>query len=108
MANRDPVIVARGLTKHYKDFVAVKGVDFTVHAQECFGMLGPNGAGKSTTIRMISCVSPITAGTLTVLGRPVTGGIRELKGLIGVVPQADNLDPDLTVRQNLLVYARYF
>ena len=108
MAEREPVIVAQGLTKRYKDLEAVRGIDFTVYQQECFGMLGPNGAGKSTTIRMIGCVSPLTAGTLTVLGRPVTGPIRELKGLIGVVPQLDNLDPDLPVMQNLLVYARYF
>src|ERR1700730_16531787 len=108
MTERDPVIVAQGLTKQYKDLVAVRGIDFVVHQQECFGMLGPNGAGKSTTIRMISCVSPVTAGRLTVLGRWVMGPIRELKAQIGVVPQLDNLDPDLTVRQNLLVYARYF
>ncbi|HUS15584.1 MAG TPA: ATP-binding cassette domain-containing protein [Chloroflexia bacterium] len=108
MTSVAPVIVARNLKKQYKDFEAVKGIDFTVTAGECFGMLGPNGAGKSTTIRMLHCVSPPTSGELTVLGLPVTGPIRQIKARIGVVPQADNLDPDLTVRQNLLVYARYF
>ena len=105
---RTPVIVAQGLWKKYKDFEAVKGIDFTVYQQECFGLLGPNGAGKSSTIRMLHCFAPITAGSLTVLGESVTGDIRKIKAQLGVVPQEDNLDPDLTVLQNLMVYARYF
>lgn len=105
---REPVIVARNLRKSYKDFEAVKGIDFTVYQKECFGILGPNGAGKSTTIRMLHCFSPITSGTLSVLGHSVTGNIRKIKAELGVVSQDDNLDPDLNVLQNLLVYARYF
>src|SRR5947208_12354782 len=96
----EEIIVARDLTKRYKDFEAVKGINFEVHLQECFGILGPNGAGKSTTIKMLHCVSPITAGRLTVLGYPVTGNERRIKALLGVVSQNDNLDPDLTVLQN--------
>ncbi len=104
----EPVIIAQGLYKKYKDFEAVKGIDFTVYRQECFGILGPNGAGKSTTIRMLHCVSPVTAGKLEVLGYPVTGYSRQIKAQLGVVSQDDNLDTSLTVIQNLLVYARYF
>ncbi|NWJ94170.1 MAG: ABC transporter ATP-binding protein [Chloroflexi bacterium] len=105
---QDEIIVARGLRKSYKDFEAVKGIDFTVHRQECFGILGPNGAGKSTTIKMLHCFSPLTAGRLVVLGHSVTGDIRRIKAQLGVVSQDDNLDSDLNVIQNLLVYARYF
>lgn len=107
-SSQERVIVARGLTKHYKDFEAVKGIDFEVYRQECFGILGPNGAGKSSTIRMLHCFSPITAGSLTVLGEPVTGNVRLIKSQLGVVSQDDNLDTALSVLQNLLVYARYF
>ena len=105
---REEIIVARGLRKTYKDFEAVKGTDFTVYRQECFGILGPNGAGKSTTIKMLHCFSPITAGSLTVLGLSVTTHPRQIKAQVGVVAQDDNLDSDLTVWQNLMVYARYF
>ncbi|HEV8574944.1 MAG TPA: ABC transporter ATP-binding protein [Dehalococcoidia bacterium] len=104
----DEIIVARDLTKRYGDFVAVDGISFDVRAGECFGFLGPNGAGKTTTIRMISCVSPITEGSLTVDGLHVQVEPRRIKARLGVVPQDDNLDPDLTVRQNLRAYARYF
>ncbi len=106
--SKEKVVVARGLRKSYKDFEAVKGIDFTVYRQECFGILGPNGAGKSSTIRMLHCFSPLTAGTLEVLGRPVSVHSRWIKSNLGVVSQDNNLDPDLTVLQNLLVYARYF
>ena len=106
--DREQVIVARGLRKNYKDFEAVKGIDFTVYRQECFGILGPNGAGKSSTIRMLHCFSPITAGKLEVLGYPVTGNGRKIKAQLGVVSQDDNLDTALNVVQNLLAYARYF
>jgi lipooligosaccharide transport system ATP-binding protein len=103
-----PIIVARDLTKRYGDFTAVDGISFSVEAGECFGILGPNGAGKTTTIRMISCVSPVTSGFLTVDGMAVQEHPRRVKAILGVVPQEDNLDPDLTVRQNLRAYARYF
>lgn len=107
-ANQPVVVEARDLRKNYKNFEAVKGISFQVFQQECFGLLGPNGAGKSTTIRMLNCVSPISGGTLEVLGHSVTGNIKLIKSQIGVVPQDDNLDTELTVLQNLQVYARYF
>src|SRR5438874_11562632 len=106
---RDDVIIsARGLTKRYGEIKAVSGIDFDVRRQECFGFLGPNGAGKTTTMKMIHCASPVTAGHLTVAGLDVMTHPREVKALLGVVSQGDNLDPDLSVRQNLVVYARYF
>lgn len=101
-------VEARGLVKSYGSFRAVDGVSFTVRDGECFGILGPNGAGKSTTIKMISCVSPPTAGELLVAGMDVRKKARQVKQILGIVPQDDNLDPDLSVRQNLLVYARYY
>jgi len=104
----DPVIVARGLTKHFGGRQAVRGIDLDVPRGGCFGFLGPNGAGKTTTLRMILGQSPLTAGTLTVLGLPVPAGIREIRARTGVVPQADNQDPDFTVVENLRMYARYF
>jgi lipooligosaccharide transport system ATP-binding protein len=105
---RKPIVAARRLTKRYGDFEAVKGIDFEVCRQECFGFLGPNGAGKTTTMKMIHCASPVTSGELTVAGLDVMSHPREVKALLGVVSQNDNLDPDLSVRQNLVVYARYF
>src|SRR3989304_33115 len=102
------IIRANGLVKRYGAFTAVDGISFTVRAGECFGFLGPNGAGKTTTIRMISCVSPVTEGSLTVDGLPVQAEPRRIKSLLGIVPQDDNLDPELTVLQNLRAYARYF
>jgi lipooligosaccharide transport system ATP-binding protein len=104
----DVLIHARGLTKRFGSFVAVDGIDIDVHRGEFFGFLGPNGAGKSSTMRMIGCVSPVTDGTLRVLGQdPATDGPR-IRARLGVVPQDDNLDPELTVRENLLIYGRYF
>lgn len=103
-----PIIEARNLFKKYGDLVAVKGVDFSVESRECFAFLGPNGAGKTTIIRMISCVSPLTSGKLRVDGLDVTRDQRRIKAMLGVVPQTDNIDPDLSVIDNLLVYARYF
>ena len=101
-------VTARGLTKRFGEFVAVDGVDFDVHAGEAFGFLGPNGAGKSSTMRMIGCVSPPSGGRLTVLGLdPRTEG-RAIRARLGVVPQLDSLDAELTVRENLVLYARYF
>jgi lipooligosaccharide transport system ATP-binding protein len=104
----EEIIVARDLVKRYGEFTAVDGISFSVHTGECFGFLGPNGAGKTTTIRMISCVSPVTDGSLVVEGMHVQAEPRRIKGRLGIVPQDDNLDPDLTVRQNLRAYARYF
>lgn len=102
------VIVAQNLTKEYNGFRAVRGINFRVREGECFGFLGPNGAGKTSTVRMIYCFSPVTAGQLTVLGLDVRTQAREIKRRLGVVPQENNLDPDLKVLQNLLVYATFF
>jgi lipooligosaccharide transport system ATP-binding protein len=96
------------LTKKFNDFVAVDGIDFEVQQGEAFGFLGPNGAGKSSTMRMIAAVSPPTSGTLSVLGLdPVTEG-RRIRSRLGVVPQDDTLDMELTVEENLVIYGRYF
>jgi lipooligosaccharide transport system ATP-binding protein len=103
-----PIINARDLVKRYGDFTAVDGISFSVQPGECFGVLGPNGAGKTTTIRMICCVSPVTSGELIVDAKPVQERPRDVKFVLGVVPQDDNLDPDLTVWQNLRAYARYY
>jgi lipooligosaccharide transport system ATP-binding protein len=103
-----PLIHARGLTKRFGAFTAVDAVDFDVAPGEAFGFLGPNGAGKTSTMRMIGCVSPVTAGTLRVLGLdPAADGAR-IKARLGVVPQQDTLDMELTVRENLVIYGRYF
>lgn len=102
------VIEARKLVKRYGDQEALKGIDFDILEGECFGFLGPNGAGKTTTIRMIYCYTPLTSGRLSVFGMNVAEQPRRIKAAIGVVPQENNLDPDLTVLENLLVYARYF
>jgi lipooligosaccharide transport system ATP-binding protein len=102
------LIKATSLAKKYDDLLAVKGISFEVYRGECFGFLGPNGAGKTTTIKMIHCVLPLTSGVLIVGRMSVTDQPREIKCLIGVAPQEDNLDPDFTVLQNLLVYGRYF
>ena len=102
------VVEAVGLEKSYGEMRAVRGVDFSVKRGECFGFLGPNGAGKTTTMRMVQAVAAPTAGRLSVLGMdPVSDGKR-VRAAIGVCPQTDNLDPDLTVIENLHVYGRYF
>ena len=102
------LVEARRLTKRFGRFVAVDGIDFEVHSGEAFGILGPNGAGKTSTMRMVACVSPPTAGELRVLGGdPIKDGKR-IRARLGVVPQEDTLDLELTVRENLLVYGRYF
>ena len=103
-----PIVEARGLVKRFGDIVAVDGIDFSVVPGECFGLLGPNGSGKTSTLRMIGCVSPVTAGALRVCGMRVGERPRRIRGLLGVVPQEENLDDDLTVLQNLMVYSRYF
>jgi lipooligosaccharide transport system ATP-binding protein len=102
------IISARKLVKRFGDLTAVDGIDFDVLSGECFGFLGPNGAGKTSTIRMITCVSPVTDGELLVDGLDVRRDGRRIKARLGVVHQEDNLDPDLPVRQSLFVYARYF
>jgi lipooligosaccharide transport system ATP-binding protein len=103
-----PAVSAKKLTKRFGAFTAVDGIDFAIETGECFGFLGPNGAGKTSTMRMVYGFSPITAGELCVLGRSVRTDIRSVKSRLGVIPQEDNLDPDLKVLQNLIVYARYF
>ena len=103
-----PLIHARGLRKCFGQFTAVDGVDFDVAPGEAFGFLGPNGAGKTSTMRMIGTVSPVTAGELTVFGLdPARDGAR-IRARLGVVPQADTLDNELSVLENLLIYGRYF
>ena len=110
-----PLVEAIGLTKQYAPrdrhstgFTAVSGIDFSLSQGECFGFLGPNGAGKSSTMRMVACVSPVTSGYLRVLGMdPATEG-RRIRTRLGVVAQDDALDGELTVRENLLIYGRYF
>jgi lipooligosaccharide transport system ATP-binding protein len=104
----DVLVRARGLTKRFGSFTAVDGIDFDLFRGEAFGFLGPNGAGKSSTMRMLGCVSPPTFGDLTILGGdPVRDG-SAIRSRLGVVPQEDSLDNELTVRENLLVYGRYF
>ncbi|HYT50348.1 MAG TPA: ABC transporter ATP-binding protein [Pyrinomonadaceae bacterium] len=103
-----PVVQARNLTKIYDKQKAVDGIDFHVNRGETFGLLGPNGAGKSTTMRMIACRTPLNSGELFVEGLDVRTDGRRIRSLIGVVPQDNNLDPDLNVLRNLIVYASYF
>jgi lipooligosaccharide transport system ATP-binding protein len=108
VGSRGTLVEARSLTKRFDDFIAVDGIDFAVEPGEVFGFLGPNGAGKSSTMRMIACVSPLTGGTLRVLdGDPTVDGPR-IRGRLGVVPQEDNLDLELSVLDNLVIYGRYF
>ena len=103
-----PLVHARGLVKRFGELVAVDAIDFDVYPGEAFGFLGPNGAGKSSTMRMIGCVSPPSGGTITVLGLdPVKDGAR-IRARLGVVPQQDTLDFELTVRENVIIYGRYF
>ena len=104
----EPLIHARGLTKTYGDFVAVDGIDFDVAKGESFGFLGPNGAGKSTTMRIIGATSVRTSGTLTILGKDPEVNGPQIRAHLGVVPQQDNLDVELTVSENIFIYGRYF
>ena len=104
----EAVITASSLTKIYKEFAAVDGISFEVAPGESFGLLGPNGAGKSTTMRMVGAVSTRTSGTLNILGLDPDERGPEIRAQLGVVPQADNLDQELRVRDNLIVYGRYF
>ena len=102
----DAVVYARGVRKFFGEREVVRGIDFEIPAGVCFGILGPNGAGKTTLMRMLIGMSPVSAGEYTVFNQPV--GDAALHARIGVVPQQDNLDPDFSVRANLLVYANYF
>ncbi|HSL76109.1 MAG TPA: ATP-binding cassette domain-containing protein [Candidatus Limnocylindrales bacterium] len=102
------LIHARGLTKLFGDFTAVDAIDFDVAPGESFGFLGPNGAGKTSTMRMIGCVSPMSGGTLRILGQDPDRDGPRIRARLGVVPQQDTLDNELTVRENLLIYGRYF
>src|SRR6478672_2109151 len=104
----EALVRARNLTKRFGSFTAVDGIDFDVRPAEAFGFLGPNGAGKTSTMRMIACASPVTEGELSVIGMNPATQARESKARLGVVPQTDNLDTELTVRENLEMYARYF
>jgi len=104
----ESLISARGLTKKYGDFTAVNAIDFDVAKGESFGLLGPNGAGKSTTMRIIAATSQRTAGTISILGRDPEEHGPQIRAHLGVVPQQDNLDGELTVTENLFIYGRYF
>ena len=104
----DPLISARQLVKRFGDFVAVAGIDVEVRRGESFGFLGPNGAGKSSTMRMIGCVSPVTEGELRIFGLDPARDGKQIRARIGVVPQQDQLDEQLSVEDNMLIYGRYF
>lgn len=104
----NPLISARGLTKKFGDFTAVNGIDFDVFKGESFGFLGPNGAGKSTAMRIIGATSQRTAGTISILGKDPEINGPQIRAHLGVVPQQDNLDMQLTVTENLYIYGRYF
>ena len=104
----DLLVEARHLTKRFGTLTAVDDVDFEVRPGEAFGFLGPNGAGKSSTMRMIAAVSPVTSGHLRVMGLDPAAQGPEIRGRIGVVPQEENLDEELSVYENLLIYGRYF
>jgi lipooligosaccharide transport system ATP-binding protein len=102
------IILAHNLIKDYNGLRAVNSIDFAIQQGECFGFLGPNGAGKTTVMRIISCFMPPTSGTVKVFDTDVTTVPSDIKSRLGVMPQEDNLDPDLSVTENLVVYARYF
>jgi len=108
VGNPGTLVEARSLTKRFGDFVAVDAIDFDVRRGEVFGFLGPNGAGKSSTMRMIGCVSPLTDGVLRVLDLDPVGDGARIRSRLGVVPQEDNLDLELSVLDNLVIYGRYF
>jgi len=103
-----PILTGEKVVKKYGDLLAVYGVDFSINAGEFFGFLGPNGAGKTSIMKMIQCFSPLTSGRITVNGKEAGRDDREIKAMLGVAPQDDNLDHELTVSENLETYARYF
>src|SRR5690606_6995884 len=102
-----PLVDARGLTKRFGDFVAVDAIDFEIRRGEAFGFLGPNGAGKTSTMKMITTVSPITDGKMKVFGLDPREDGPEIRSRLGVVPQENNLDEELTVEENLYIYGRF-
>jgi lipooligosaccharide transport system ATP-binding protein len=104
----EPLVTAQGVVKRFGDFVAVDGIDVEVHRGESFGFLGPNGAGKSSTMRMIGCVSPVSEGRLRIFGLDPAIDGKRIRARMGVVPQQDQLDEQLTVEDNLILYGRYF
>jgi len=106
--NGQALIHARGLVKRFGEFTAVDGIDFDLQRGEAFGFLGPNGAGKTSTMRMIGCVSPVSEGTLRVFGLDPARDGAQIRARLGVVPQLDTLDMELTVRENVVIYGRYF
>ena len=106
--NGEPLIQARGLVKRFGELTAVDAIDFDLQRGEAFGFLGPNGAGKTSTMRMIGCVSPVTDGTLRVFGLDPARDGSTIRARLGVVPQLDTLDMELTVRENIVIYGRYF
>jgi lipooligosaccharide transport system ATP-binding protein len=108
LSSERPVISSRGLTKRFASQLAVDGVDFDIFPGRCFGFVGPNGAGKTTTLRMAMGLTPLSGGTLSVFGLPVSDHASVIRARVGIVPQADNLDPDFTVEENLRVYASFF
>jgi lipooligosaccharide transport system ATP-binding protein len=106
--NGHPLIQARGLVKRFGELAAVDTIDFDLQRGEAFGFLGPNGAGKTSTMRMIGCVSPVSDGTLSVFGLDPARDGAKIRARLGVVPQQDTLDLELTVRENIVIYGRYF
>lgn len=102
------IVSARSLTKYYNSFLALDSIDFEISGGECFGFLGPNGAGKTTAMGIIYCFMPPSSGKVEVFGVDVTEDPGRIKSEIGVMPQDNNLDPDFSVLENLIVYARYF
>ncbi len=101
-------VTAKELTKKFKDLTAVDGISFDIYEGECFGILGPNGAGKTSTVRMINCVSPVTSGELKVGGVQVSVNNRAIRKMTGVMPQEVNLDTDLTIYENLIIFSQFF
>ena len=108
LKNSEELIIARGLTKKFGDFTAVDGIDFSVYKGESFGLLGPNGAGKSTTMRIIGATSQRTSGEISILGKDPEKFGPQIRAHLGVIPQKDNLDEQLSVTENLYIYGRYF
>ena len=102
------IIETINVSKKYRELLAVDHISLSIEEGECFGLLGPNGAGKTTLIRMVTAVSPPSDGRIQIKGKDLATHARQTKAMIGVVPQTDNLDPDLTVLRNLLTFARYF
>ncbi|MFC1517220.1 ABC transporter ATP-binding protein [Candidatus Margulisiibacteriota bacterium] len=102
------LIKVNKLVKKFNELTAVDGISFSVHEGECLGILGPNGAGKTTAVKVIQCISPLTSGEVTVLGMPASLEERRIRAMLGLVPQENELDPDLSVFDNLLLFSRYF